>query len=96
MVLNKRKDKIIGSFDNHRDLIMIYYDVINDCGILEIKNYKMGSNMYRFIENKEIDELIKILERLKKKINGTFDEIEYVKEQKEIDKEYNRGKINRY
>ena len=94
MVLNKRKDKIIGAFDNHRDLIMVYYDGINDCGILEVKNYKMKFNMYRFVETKEIDELIKILKRLKKKMNNTFDEEEYIKEQKEVDKEYNRRILN--
>jgi len=65
MVLNKRKDKIIGSFDNHRDLIMVYYDDIQDVGILEIKNYKLRCNMYRFIEKREITYLIQLLKKLR-------------------------------
>jgi ATP adenylyltransferase/5',5'''-P-1,P-4-tetraphosphate phosphorylase II len=89
MVLNKRKDEIIGSFDNHRDLIMLYYDDLNDCGLLEIKNKQLRSNMYRFVETKEITHLINLLTKLKKKMNNTFDEKEYIKTQKEIDEEFN-------
>ena len=89
MVLNKRMDKIIGSFDNHRDLIMLYYDELQDCGILEIKNKRLRSNMYRFVETKEITHLINLLTKLKKKMNNTFDEEEYIKTQREIDEEFN-------
>ena len=88
MPLNVRQDELIGSFDNYRTLVMVFYEQDNDVGHLMLRSRK-ETVAYRFSEKAEVEHLIRLLKDMKKKIKNSFCELEHENEMKEIDEKYN-------
>lgn len=88
MVLNKRQDELIGSFDNYKTLVMVFYEHDNDVGFLSLRG-REHTTAYRFTTKKEVDHFIRLLTKMKNKIQNSFCELEHEAEMKEINEKYN-------